>query len=534
MSQPQHAANSFRSQDQAWRGDNFGHGLLALLISTILQRGLGLARNLLFCWLLLETELGIWSLAQSFLFLAAPLAVLGLPGSYARYIERYRQQGQLAKFLQQSLLLSALGSVAFVTVLLAAPDYFSRLILGHAESSTSMQAICFCLLSMILFNTSVEIAGGLRQIRLVSKMHFINSFAFTCTGLFALSLSESWQALVFAFGISHCAGAFPILYLLRCRVSMTIPVNSAQPIATSLLQTATPHKSWTMWHRLLGYAFSIWLMNLLINLFDVVDRYMLLYWLDSSIEYNQALLGQYHAARIFPLLLLSLGTMLSNLLLPYISAAWEAGEKTQVGSHVTDSLKLSALVLWCVSLGFMVLSPWIYDIGLQYRYQLGLEVQPACFLITIWSTLFLIAQNYLLCAERGRVVVIICATGLILNGILNAILIPGFELKGAVTATWLANGILLLMILIGIKNAGCQLDRTLWIALFAPLSLIAGAAYSSLVLALLLALAARTEWLITASDQRRLENVLQKYQRYIPEKLRRRGLFLPTSRTAQN
>lgn len=534
MSQPQHAEASYRSQDHAWRGDNFGHGLLALLISTILQRGLGLVRNLLFCWLLLETELGIWSLAQSFLFLAAPLAVLGLPGSYARYIERYRQQGQLAKFLKQSLLLTAFGSLVFTTVLLTAPEYFSKLILGHAETSTSMLAICFCLLSMILFNTLVEIAGGLRQIRLVSKMHFINSFAFTCTGLLALFLSESWQALVVAFGISHCAGALPILNLWFHRDSLTVPADSAQYSAIPSEQAATPHNSWTMWNRLLRYAFSIWLMNLLINLFDVVDRYMLLYWLESSIEYNQALLGQYHAARIFPLLLLSLGTMLSNLLLPYISAAWEAGEKTQVGSHVTDSLKLSSLILWCVSLGFMVLAPWIYDIGLQYRYQLGLEVQPACFLITIWSTLFLIAQNYLLCAERGRVVVVICATGLLLNGILNAVLIPSFELKGAVTATWLANGILLLMILIGIRNAGCRLDRTLWITLFAPLSLLAGAVYSSLALALLLALAARTEWLITARDQIRLENLLQKYQRYIPAKVRRWGLFLPSSPTAEN
>jgi len=534
MSNAQHAADSFRSQDQAWRGDNFGHGLLALLISTLLQRGLGLVRNLLFCWLLLETQLGIWSLAQSFLFLAAPLAVLGLPGSYARYIERYRQQGQLAKFLQQSLLLSTFGSIAFVIALLTAPHYFSRWILGHAESSTSMLAICFCLLSMILFNTSVEIAGGLRQIRLVSKMHFINSFAFTGTGLLALSLSESWQALVVAFGLSHCVGAIPILNLWLCRNSLTSPVDSVQPLATPTGQAATHHNGWTIWNRLLRYAFSIWLMNLLINLFDVVDRYMLLYWLDSSIDYNQALLGQYHAARIFPLLLLSLGTMLSNLLLPYMSAAWEAGEKNKVGSHVTDSLKLSSLVLWSVSLGLMAIAPWIYDIGLQYRYQLGLELQPACFLITIWSSLFLIAQNYLLCAERGRVVVVICATGLILNGILNALLVPGFELKGAVTATWLANGILLLMILIGIKNAGCRLDRTLWIALFAPLSMLAGAVYSSLALALLLALAARTEWLITAGDQIRLENLLQKYQPYIPEKVRRRGLFLPVSQTNES
>ena len=503
-----------------WQADTFGRGLLALLVSNVLQRGLGLARNLLFCWLMLDTELGVWSLIQTFVFLAAPLAVLGLPGSYARYIEHYRQRQQLGRFLRQTGFISALGGLALIAIFLLQPTFFSRWITGSEQSFLSMLAICFCLLSIIVFNSVVEIAGGLRQIRLVSKMHFVNSLAFTSVGLIALWISPSWQALVVAFAAAHLVGAIPAVTLWKSSLA-----NTAQSCEPATHLTNIPSSS--MWGRLLRYALSIWLMNLLINLFDVLDRYMLLYWLETSVEHGQALLGQYHAARIFPLLLLSLGSMLSNMLLPYVTADWEAGDRQGAGKRVTDTLKISSLVLWIGSMAFMLPAPWIFDIGLQHRYELGLQVQPACLLITIWGSLFLIAQNYLLCAERGRTVVLICTAGLVINALLNAWLIPAQELQGAVTATWLANGTLLIMVLYGMRSAGCQHDRTLYLTLFAPITLLCGTTISSFALATLLVLAARTDWIISQDDRDRIELLLTKYARFIPHPLRRHGLFLP-------
>lgn len=534
MSLPQNATDSQSSNAKAWQADSFGHGLLALLVSNVLQRGLGLARNLLFCWLMLDTELGIWSLIQTFVFLAAPLAILGLPGSYGRYIEHYRQRGQLRSFLLQTGAVSAFGTLVLVTTLLSAPQFFSTWITGTEQSFISMLAVCFCLVAIIIFISTAEVASGLRQIRLVSTMHFINSLAFTIVGITALAVSTSWQAIVVAFGIAHCLGSLPLLSLYYRFTSLSLEDSEQSSTAkSSTLGTAPAEPTpWAMWSRLLRYAFSIWLMNLLINLFDVLDRYMLLYWLDASTEYSQALLGQYHAARIFPLLLLSLGSMLSNTLLPYITADWEAGNKAEAGARVTDSLKLCSLVLWLASIAFLIPAPWIFDIGLQQRYQLGLEVQPDCLLITIWGSLFLIAQNYLLCVERGRIMVLICALGLIFNAGLNAWLIPALELQGAVTATWLANGMLLTMMLLAIRSAGCKLDRTLWLALFAPASLVAGAELSALTLAVLLVLAARTDWLISSADRNRIEVLLAKYQHFIPSQVRRYGVFLPANKTA--
>ena len=42
-------------------------------------------------------------MAQAFIMLAAPVIVLSLPGTFSRYVEHYRQRGQLKTFLKRTL-----------------------------------------------------------------------------------------------------------------------------------------------------------------------------------------------------------------------------------------------------------------------------------------------------------------------------------------------------------------------------------------------------------------------------------------------
>ena len=81
--------------------------MLILLALTIVQRLVGFGRSVLLCRWLDPEQLGQWDLAFGFLLLAAPTAVLGLPGSFRRYVEHYRQRGQLRSFLRQTTLFTA-------------------------------------------------------------------------------------------------------------------------------------------------------------------------------------------------------------------------------------------------------------------------------------------------------------------------------------------------------------------------------------------------------------------------------------------
>ena len=51
-----------------------------LLVANMVQRSVGFGRGVMFCRWLSPDELGAWDMAYSFLLLAAPVVVLGLPG----------------------------------------------------------------------------------------------------------------------------------------------------------------------------------------------------------------------------------------------------------------------------------------------------------------------------------------------------------------------------------------------------------------------------------------------------------------------
>jgi PST family polysaccharide transporter len=68
--------------------DSLATSMVVLLVVSVVQRSVGFGRGMLYMRWLSPEELGQWDMAYSFLLLAAPLIVLGLPGSFGRYLER--------------------------------------------------------------------------------------------------------------------------------------------------------------------------------------------------------------------------------------------------------------------------------------------------------------------------------------------------------------------------------------------------------------------------------------------------------------
>src|SRR5262245_13422339 len=105
--------------------DSLAASVAILLIVSVVQRSVGFGRGILFCRWLAPEELGLWDMAFSFLLLAAPLVVLGLPGCFGRYLERYRQRGQLRVFLRRTATWTALLAASAIGVILWASPTFS-------------------------------------------------------------------------------------------------------------------------------------------------------------------------------------------------------------------------------------------------------------------------------------------------------------------------------------------------------------------------------------------------------------------------
>ena len=74
------------SQNASLEADSLVSGLSFMLVANVIQRVIGFVRNLVLCRFLADEQLGLWALSTSFFMLAAPLAVLGLPGTFGRFV----------------------------------------------------------------------------------------------------------------------------------------------------------------------------------------------------------------------------------------------------------------------------------------------------------------------------------------------------------------------------------------------------------------------------------------------------------------
>ncbi len=477
------------------QADSLVSGLSFMLIANLLQRGVGFVRNLVLCRFLADEQLGLWALSSSFFVLAAPLAVLGLPGTFGRFVASYRASGQLNVFLRRVAVGSTIGALCCATTLVLAPARTSSIIFGLELSLPTMVLIAMALCLVILFNTTTELLGGLRKPRVVSAMHTCNSLVFTFASLCGVILINDWQVLVAAFAIAAVAGLIPAIPAFR---------NWHEVECRSL--PAISHRA--MWKRVLPFAVSIWCMNLLVNLFDVVDRYMLLHLAAETAEQGVALVGQFYSGRIMPALLSSLTLMLSGLLLPYLASEWEAGNKSKVAESQRLTFKCVTVFYLLLSVGSLAVAPLLFTHVLGGKYSNGLGIMPQAMLHCCWIAMAFLMQNYFWCAERGKTVGVIIAIGLALNIILNFWWVPMFGLRGAMTATSLSGGAILLLTLFEMRRGGVQLGLRCLSFTLLPISILLGCLPAAIVLSTVIVLIGRTDWLMTSDEKRAIDQAI--------------------------
>ena len=430
-------------------------GLSVMLVVNVLQRMIGLLRNLGFCHFLSDSDLGQWSLANSFFVIGAPIAVLGLPGSFGKFVEIFRRQGALGSYLRALTIVSATGLVALSMAMVVMPQRFAWLIFNDQQAAAQMGWMISTLAAVTIFNFVNELMSALRQVRVVSSMQFVNSLAFAVLGTIGLLFVQSWTILLPCYTLACLLALVPGMWALRAVHAEELQGTAAIP---------------DMWARVFPFAVALWCMNLLTNLFDVCDRALLLH-LTPDPEVGQALIGQYHCGRLIPNLLISVASLLSGILLPYLSADFESGDKERLAKRLRQVLQLVATLFSGAAIVFLLTAPIIFQWMLGGRYEEARHILPLALLQCIWMSLFLLAQTYLFCIERGKHVALILLVGLGLNAALNYPLIGWFGLAGSVAATTLASGVIVALVLYRLGREGQSLGWSTWLACFAPTTL---------------------------------------------------------------
>ncbi|MEL7496308.1 MAG: oligosaccharide flippase family protein [Planctomycetota bacterium] len=469
--------------------DSIATGLFFALVLTVGQRVIGFGRGILFCRLMTDQQLGQWSMVWSYLMLLAPLAVLGLPGCFGKYSEYYRQRGQLRTFVFRIAWISAITTCLLATLIFLFPETVSWILFRDTTQASLTRWIAVALVFVTASNFLSCLMESLRQVRTVTLMRFLTGVVFAIAGVGLLYATASGStATTIGFSVACLVGSVPAVWILwRYRDTFT---HSGDQLT---------HRS--MWQKIAPFAIWLWAANLLNNLFEVSDRYMLIHWSNTSPELAQGSVGQYHSGRVVPLLLVSVAAMLASLLMPYMSEAWESGKKAVAQRQLNWTVKLVSLGFTVGGVLILMLSPILFDTILQGRYNDGLAVLPLTLVYCIWFSLHTVGQDYLWVAEKGKWATAATGIGLIVNLAMNVILIPWLGLMGAVMATAAGNIVIVLAMFTLNHLFGCKTDLGIWLSAAMPLILLLGtwpAAFAAGVLALV---CFGTNWVFTADEK---------------------------------
>ncbi len=490
--QTQVAAGSMRT-------DTLADSVLILLALTVLQRGIGFLRTVLFCRWLDAGQLGQWDMAFGFIVLAPPLIVLAIPGAFKRYVEHYRQQSQLRTLLRRTMLVCGGLSLGAAAVIYGASSSFSWLIFGTTDHADLVAILAFAVLTAIAFNFFTELFSALRNVRVVSRLQLINSLAFAVIGATLLFVWRKDSAsIILAYG-----GA--------CLVSAALAACYLARAWPALPQTMTPLTHRALWSKLVPFAGWVCVMNLLANLFELADRYMLIHWSLPDGTDPLVTVGQYHSSRVMPLLLASVAGLLATLVTPHFSCDWEAGRRDHLRLRLNLFIKLTAIGLNCGAILVLFAAPLLFDVAFEGKFSSGLAVLPWTLVYCNWFGIALVAQNYLWCAEKARLASVGLLAGLAVNVVLNALLVPRMGLLGAVLATSIANLVVLLIVFGFAYRLGFHVDRGMWVILAASLALVLGPWIALAVLAMVVIEAVCSDRLLSPAEKQLLIAAAARY-----------------------
>lgn len=444
-SQP--ASSSKSAPSGSIRADSLAEGVIILLALTVVQRLVGFVRGIIFCRSLDVDQLGEWDLAFSFLMLAAPLAVFGLPGSFGRYVEAYRASGQLRTFLRRTTLVSLVPALLFCVAAAVFRSSIAELIFGDPADAPLVLAMSATLATLIAFNFITCFFTALRSSRIVSYLQFSNTILFAGVSLVLMTCWRSDAiAAVVGFGIA-CAASSLVSIVWMVRLWRDLP----------LAEAFLPQR--TLWAKLMPFAFWVWMTNWIANSSELADRYMIVHFsgLDSKAALD--LVGQYHSARIIPVLILGLADLLSTLITPHLIHDWEAGRREVVASRLKLILKLFNVSFLLGSIVLVGASPLFFQTALSDKFGFGEAVFPWALTCALWTGLAMISNNWLWCAEKSRLTSVGLALGLLTNVGLNFVLLPSYGLEGAVMASATAKFVSISTLWLLCRALGMTFDR---------------------------------------------------------------------------
>ena len=303
------------------------------------------------------------------------MTLLGITGSFGRYVEHYLQRGLIRKFFQRTGAAVAVLTTCVVLAMWSARPWVSWCLFGSAEQTGLLVPALMTLVSSILYCYFLEVVIALRRIKVGSTMELISSWVFALLSIVLLNTTDLGSyGVILGFAGGNLLGA---LY------AFSVVSGMWDRLPQSDDETFT-HLS--LWQKVAPFAIGLWMVNIVTNVFDMVDRYMIVHFSGIPATEAQGLVGQYFSSMAIPMLMVGVSVTLSHLVMPYLSKDWEEGRFEAVSDRVNLSTKLIGLMLAAGSTVILLIAPFLFDVVFGGKYDAGLAVLPWTVAFCFWKS----------------------------------------------------------------------------------------------------------------------------------------------------
>lgn len=179
----------------------------------------------------------------------------------------------------------------------------------------------------------------------------------------------------------------------------------------------------------------MFLPQIAVNVYTQLDKTML--GLLTGHDYNQV--GYYSQAEKIVKVAITVVTSIGSVMLSRVTVALSRKDETAVKEYILKSFRFMYLLAWPITIGLMAISedmvPWFFGQGYDPVVPCMVALAPLALII---STSSILGYHYLIPARRMKEYTLAVTSGMVVNVIFNALLIPQFGAMGAVAATLLA------------------------------------------------------------------------------------------------
>ena len=125
------------------------------------------------------------------------LAVLGLPGSFGRYLQRYQQRGQLGLFLRRTSFWTFTLAGSTLALMIWRRAELAELVFGEADRAGLMIGVICCLATVILHHFLEAVFAGLRISLAIAVILMVVSELYATTNGIGFRMLQSQRSFKF-------------------------------------------------------------------------------------------------------------------------------------------------------------------------------------------------------------------------------------------------------------------------------------------------------------------------------------------------